>query len=400
MFDLILQKIGTAILVVGITVSSWFGVIQNNNTIFGASTESSSAIALFETTLASRITDTATTMTLTSATDKDGNTLASSTYGMIIDEGTASEEIVLADCTSTACTNITRGLSVRTGTTTVSALKKEHRRGASVKITDAPALIFANNVFRGKQNVESLMNYNSDLSISSTSRAIPYASWVIGQTNTASTSAYNYILGTANTFSLANTFSATTTFSAGALTTTAYDCQNGANTLTLCSKAYVDSVAVAGASNADTSTKGIVEEATVPEINSHASTGGTGAKLFMTPASFAYSSFASSSVSYATSTNSDIYLIVPVLSAQVVKIWGRQEKNNCAADGSLVLSIKYSFSGGATSTLTSGTGANSATYCEVSLFGPITAASDGTFVIQLEHHSSGNSTNVALMAEI
>lgn len=45
-------------------------------------------------------------------------------------------------------------------------------------------------------------------------------------------------------------------------------------------KAYVDGVAVAGASNANTTTKGIVEEATQAEVDARTTTGGTGAKLF------------------------------------------------------------------------------------------------------------------------
>jgi len=45
-------------------------------------------------------------------------------------------------------------------------------------------------------------------------------------------------------------------------------------------KDYVDGVAVAGAPDANTSTKGIVEEATQAEVDARTTTGGTGAKLF------------------------------------------------------------------------------------------------------------------------
>lgn len=129
----------------------------------GASLDIPTPIALFETSLANRISSTATSFTLTSATDKDGNTLASSTYGFIIDEGTASEEFVLADCTSTTCSNVTRGLSVRFGTTTVSALQKEHRRGASVKITDGPQLLIISNMLTGVQFFPNLLTYKSSV---------------------------------------------------------------------------------------------------------------------------------------------------------------------------------------------------------------------------------------------
>ena len=130
----------------------------------GSTFQTPEARALFETSLSSKISSTATTFTLTNATDKDGNTLASSTYGFIIDEGTADEEIILADCTATACTNATRGLSSNTGTTTVSALKKAHRAGANIKITDAPLLLFVKNALKGKQNLENILTYDSALS--------------------------------------------------------------------------------------------------------------------------------------------------------------------------------------------------------------------------------------------
>lgn len=51
-------------------------------------------------------------------------------------------------------------------------------------------------------------------------------------------------------------------------------------------KAYVDGVAVAGAPNADLTTKGIIEIATTAEINSGSTTGGTGASIVMRPDQF------------------------------------------------------------------------------------------------------------------
>jgi hypothetical protein len=116
----------------------------------GASEAIPTTIAFFETTLASAISDTATSFNLTSATDKDGTTLASSTYAFVIDEGSSNEEIVIADCTGTACVRVERGISARTGNTEVTALKKAHRRGASVKITDAPILMLVSRALRGE----------------------------------------------------------------------------------------------------------------------------------------------------------------------------------------------------------------------------------------------------------
>lgn len=116
----------------------------------GASEAVPKVVAFFETTLASGISANQTSFTLTSATDKDGNTLASSTYAFVIDEGSANEEIVIADCTGTACINALRGVSAVSGNTEVTALKKLHRRGATVKITDAPILMLVSRAMRGE----------------------------------------------------------------------------------------------------------------------------------------------------------------------------------------------------------------------------------------------------------
>lgn len=189
--------IGKGILVAGMTVSNWFGVVPSDYfvppvkeietkvvheylpapepVVLGATFVTPDVKALFETSLATGITSSATSMTLVSATDKDGNTLASSTYSFIIDEGTSVEEFVLADCTATACTNMSRGISVSTGTTTVSTLRFAHRRGASVKITDATALIFATNVLKGKQNIENVLRYNSALTFNNSTDIISRA---------------------------------------------------------------------------------------------------------------------------------------------------------------------------------------------------------------------------------
>jgi len=54
-------------------------------------------------------------------------------------------------------------------------------------------------------------------------------------------------------------------------------------------KDYVDNVAVSGAPDASTSTKGLVQEATTAQVNAGTDTGSTGAKLFASPADIAAS---------------------------------------------------------------------------------------------------------------
>lgn len=133
---------------------------QHGNNL-GASLAIPTIIALFETSLASNIDSTATSFTLTSAADKAGTSLASSTYAFIIDENSSSEEMVLADCTGTACTNVTRGISVVTGTTTVTSLEHSHRRGASVKITDGPELNILTRILNGIATLPNIISYTS-----------------------------------------------------------------------------------------------------------------------------------------------------------------------------------------------------------------------------------------------
>lgn len=123
--------------------------LENKNALkdmnLGATNALPTSVAIFATSLQSPMTSSQTTMTLVSATYNNGaSTIASSTYDFIIDEATASQEFVSADCTGVTCTNITRGLSWLNGTTSISALQFAHRRGASVKITDAPILLKLN----------------------------------------------------------------------------------------------------------------------------------------------------------------------------------------------------------------------------------------------------------------
>jgi len=57
------------------------------------------------------------------------------------------------------------------------------------------------------------------------------------------------------------------------------------------SKGYADSLAIAGAPNASTSVQGLVQEATVAQVNAGTATGSTGAVLFASPADLASSNY-------------------------------------------------------------------------------------------------------------
>lgn len=225
MIESFLQTIGTLVVSVALTFAGWVGVDVSQQRLSATGQEIPTAISLFETSLAAKITSTATSFTLLTAVDKDGTTLASSTYPFIIDEGTVSEEMVIADCTGTACTNAIRGISALTGTSSVSALKKEHRRGATIKITTGPQLVILSRILNGQGRLPNLLRYADDILIGGSSA-----------------------------------------------------------TGTVATKYYVDNVALSGAPDMAASTKGIGEKATATEAANTAAdgSGNTTAPLVLT----------------------------------------------------------------------------------------------------------------------
>ena len=178
-----------------------------------------SATAAFETSLQSAITSSATSMTLTANAIRGGGALSG--YNCFtIDEGSAQAETVCGTVSGTAVSSLSRGISQSTGTTTVAALQFAHRRGANVKITDFPLVQIMKAQLNGEDTIPNLMTY-----------------------------ANTVLIGV------------------------------GSPTTTLATKYYVDNVAVAGASNADDTTKGIVEMATAAEAGAGTSAGATLARL-------------------------------------------------------------------------------------------------------------------------
>lgn len=176
------------------------------------------AAAVFETSLQSAITSSATSMTLTANSVRGGGSLSG--YNCFtIDEGSAQAEYVCGTVSSTAVTSMTRGISPLTGTTTVAALQFAHRRGANVKITDFPLVQILKAQNNGEETFPNILSY---------------------------TYSPNY---------------------------------TSAASSTIASKGYVDGVIVAGGVDADESTKGISELATATELGAGTSLGGTGGRL-------------------------------------------------------------------------------------------------------------------------
>lgn len=159
------------------------------------------ATGLFQTTLQTGITSSATSMTLAANAVRGGGSISGYTC-FTVDEGSAQAEVICGTVSSTSVTSMLRGVSYADGVTEVTANKFAHRRGASIKITDFPIL----QILKAQNNGDTTLP-----------NAIKYAS--------------------------------------GVAPSTADD---------LTDKGYVDGVAIAGGADASTTVKGISKMSTAP----------------------------------------------------------------------------------------------------------------------------------------
>lgn len=190
-------------------------------------------IADFETSLATKMAVGATTATLLSATDDDSVALPAGRYFFTIDGDNSQKEHISCTLSSTSLSAI-KTVS-RQGTETSGCLRT-HRVGAKVVITDFAHIKKINDLLDGTTPLDS---------------SVPL------------------------------TYSAEPTFTDGLHQLVTFDK----------SKAYTDGVAVAGAPNASTTVKGIVEIATTAEINAGTGTGATGAVIAVSPDNLASSNY-------------------------------------------------------------------------------------------------------------
>jgi len=175
-----LQNIGAIITTVALSIGGVFGIYEKPITPQDIQSLSSQVeelqqnlgatipkvVAKFETSLASGISASDTSMTLVKGTDAAGNSLSGYTC-FAIDEGSTSEEFVCGTASSTSITSMIRGIDPVDGDTEVTALKKSHRRGASVKITDHPSLSIALRILNGDETVPNKLSYDSSVTTSS-----------------------------------------------------------------------------------------------------------------------------------------------------------------------------------------------------------------------------------------
>lgn len=188
---------------------------------FGAAASNPGVYAVFETSLAAPMNSSDTALTLASnSVNAGGATLPNGRTCFTIDQGTSVQEFVCGNVVGTAVSDLLRGVSPLTGTTTDSAYAYSHRRGADVKITDWPTLGILNNQMNGVESIPNLLQYSDLVNVGP-----------------------------------------------------------GSPTTTIPTKFYVDNIAVSGAPDADDTTKGIVQMATGAEAAAGTALGSTGARL-------------------------------------------------------------------------------------------------------------------------
>lgn len=116
--------------------------------------------ALFDTYLASGISNTDTSMTLAAGTLRSGQSL-SGFMCFNVDNNQPTVEFICGTASGTAVTGLMRGVDVFNPNTTSSALAYNHRRLASVSISDYPTLQFLVRKANGTDSFDTVLKYTS-----------------------------------------------------------------------------------------------------------------------------------------------------------------------------------------------------------------------------------------------
>lgn len=345
-------------------------------------------------------------LTITQTSQKLTDSDFSTTFFVTIEPGNRTKQ-ELVSCTTVTqnaggtatLSGCLRGLSPISPYSASTTLQFVHAGGSQVIFSDPPQLF---NQYAAKSNTElisglwtasstSPWRYDNDVRIASTSNIFVHANEVYkNYVNTSETQTVNGAKTFTSNTLISGTLgvTGTTTLTSGALVSTAYRCTGASDNNQLCEKAYIDGVGSAGASDANLTTKGLVEEATLAEVNSSSATGGTGAKLFMTPSTFALSNFASTSPVVVATTSEQILATTTITFSSLSNnylelVFQTSTSSGNAADGTgkLILqfngdaAVNYSHSNAEDGGAVSGPGATS----EIALFaqalggGPVTS---------------------------
>lgn len=212
MFSALLHKVGIGIAGLGLAISSYFTpqvIVQKYYVPQHAPPASLGAAipiatARFETSLASGIASTDTSMTLTTASTTAGASI-SGYYCFTIDEGTTSSEFVCGTASGITISSMLRGIDPIDGDLEVTALKKSHRRGASVKVTDFPVLGIISRIVNGDETLPNILQYSTSSATSTQGNNIFNLASVGYVNSVASSGAANAFFGTVGLVDLATT---------------------------------------------------------------------------------------------------------------------------------------------------------------------------------------------------
>lgn len=138
-------------------------------------------VASFKTTITSRIESTDATINLDSVLDDAGNNL-SGVKGFLIDEGTSDEETIIGtvDAAGSRLTTCIRGISPTDGISSVTSLKKAHRKNATIKITAHPYLLEILRALNGTTqfDADNIMAYDAAPAFTPGSNQIPTIKYI------------------------------------------------------------------------------------------------------------------------------------------------------------------------------------------------------------------------------
>jgi len=234
----------------------------------------------------------ATTIALVTLATPDGTAITMTDFGSdvgyaTLEPGTAREEsISFTGISSLTLTGVSRGLRFVSPFDVVAGNKKAHAGGTVMVFSNTSAFYSR---FVDDFNAQTIAGIKTFSSIPVLPASDPTTS------NQAARKAYVdlFMPLTGGTFSGAVAFNSTVLLAA-----------DPTLALQAATKQYVDGVAVAGAPNASTTVKGIVEEATQAEVNAGTATGGTGARLYVNPSTLSVPLLASDGSAGAVTINS------------------------------------------------------------------------------------------------
>jgi len=128
-------------------------------------------------------------------------------------------------------------------------------------------------------------------------------------------------------------------------------------------KEYIDGIAISGSPDASTTTKGIVEEATQAEVDAGTGTGGTGAKLFVTPVTLASNLASTLNDLITIETTTGVTHSLTTIAGEKVIVWAKGWDDRANTLGTI--NLKYN--GVTKDTISAGGNGNSDTYVPFSL---------------------------------